>query len=277
MFPAQLRDPNIMNCRRVALSLVVIGLGLSGCTAQSAHTSPSTAPSAGRAGTSSTSSSGVPPTSTPSPSTARASFDLGYPPLFPFGTLGEAQSWQLAHRVGGQQPWHLDAGATALAFASGWLGFRELDTVTSTTYDRTGAHIGVGYTLPTTGHLATAAVLHLVRFGAELDSPWEVVGSEDDLASFSLEQPSYGSTVSSPMTVAGHISGVDENIKITVRQLASETAVGQTCCLPAGPVNPPDPWSTSVTFTGSGVLTIIASTGGHLHQVERFAIQGVHT
>jgi hypothetical protein len=25
------------------------------------------------------------------------------------------------------------------------------------------------------------------------------------------------------------------------------------------------------------VLTIIASTGGHLHQVERFAIQGVHT
>src|SRR5258705_10890464 len=48
MFPAQLRDPNIINCRRVALSLVVIGLGLSGCTAQSAHSSPSTAPSAGR-------------------------------------------------------------------------------------------------------------------------------------------------------------------------------------------------------------------------------------
>ena len=39
----------------------------------------------------------------------------------------------------------------------------------------------------------------------------------------------------------------------------------------AGPVNPPDPWSTSVTFTGSGVLTIIASTRGHLHQVARFA------
>ena len=79
MIPAQLRDPTIMNCRRVALSLAVIGLGLSGCTAQSAHTSPSTAPSASRAGTSSTSSSGVPSTSTPSPSTPRASFDLGYP------------------------------------------------------------------------------------------------------------------------------------------------------------------------------------------------------
>src|SRR4249920_2952004 len=99
MFPAQLREPKIMNCRRAALALAVIGLGLAGGTAQSAHTSPSTAPSASRAGTSSSASSGVPPTSTPSPSTARESFDLGYPPLYPFGTLGEAQSWQQAHRV----------------------------------------------------------------------------------------------------------------------------------------------------------------------------------
>jgi hypothetical protein len=77
--------------------------------------------------------------------------------------------------------------------------------VTSTVYDRTGAHIGVGYKLPTTGRLATAtaAVLHLVRFGTDQDSPWEVVGSDDDLFSFSLEQPIYGSAVSSPMTVGG--------------------------------------------------------------------------
>jgi hypothetical protein len=46
------------------------------------------------------------------------------------------------------------------------------------------------------------------------------------------------------------------------RSLAAE--IGRSC-------HPPDPWSTSVTFTGSGVLTIIASTGGHLHQVARFA------
>jgi hypothetical protein len=282
MFPARVRDPNVhrsVSRRRAALSLAVVGLGLTACT-HNAPPSSVTAPSASRPATStsapSASSSSSPPVSTPSPS-HRATFDLGYQPLYPFRTLIEAQSWQEAHRSGGHQPWHLDAGATALSFAWGWLGFQELDTVTSTVYDRTGAHIGVGYKLPTTGRLSTAAVLHLVRFGTDQDSPWEVVGSDDDLSSFSLEQPTYGSAVSSPMTVGGHITGVDENIKVTVRQLSSDAAVGQRCCLPAGPVNPPDPWSTSVTFTGSGVLTIVASTGGHLYQVEQFAIQGVHT
>jgi hypothetical protein len=32
-----------------------------------------------------------------------------------------------------------------------------------------------------------------------------------------------------------------------------------------------------VSFHGSGVLTIVAFTGGHLTQHERFAIQGGHT
>ena len=269
MFPARVRDPNVhrsVTRRRAVLSLAVIALGLTACS-HNAPPSSVTSPSASGPATS---------TSAPSASSS-ATFDLGYQPLFPFRTLSEAQSWQEAHRSGGHQPWHRDAGATALSFTRGWLGFQELDTVTSTVYDSAGAHVGVGYKLPTTSRLATAAVLHLVRFGTDQDSPWEVVGSDDDLSSFSLEQPTYGSTVSSPMTVGGHITGVDENVKITVRQLSSDAAVGQKCCLPAGPVNTPDLWSTSVTFTGSGVLTIVASTGGHLSQVERFAVQGVHT
>ena len=32
-----------------------------------------------------------------------------------------------------------------------------------------------------------------------------------------------------------------------------------------------------MSFTGTGVLTIVASTGGHLQAVERFAIQGVRS
>lgn len=37
------------------------------------------------------------------------------------------------------------------------------------------------------------------------------------------------------------------------------------------------PWRTTVRLAGatSGVLTIVASTGGHIETVERFAIQGV--
>jgi hypothetical protein len=122
-------------------------------------------------------------------------------------------------------------------------------------------------------------VLHLVRFGTDPDSPWEVVGS-DDPASFSLDTPAYGSPVTSPITVGGHIVGVDENIKVTVHRLASQAPVGTHCCTPAGMATPTGTdWAATVSFTAApgDVLTIVAQTGGHLQAVERFAIQGVHT
>ncbi|HEX3287434.1 MAG TPA: hypothetical protein VHT50_22930, partial [Mycobacterium sp.] len=142
----------------------------------------------------------------------------------------------------------------------------------SLSVDGDGAHVGVGYVNPN-GIRQTAAVLHLVRFGTDRDSPWEVVGSDD--TTFSLETPDYGSVVTSPMSVGGHITGVDESIRVSVYQLSSSAALRTTCCTPAGGVN--QPWSTTVSFSGvtDPVITIVASTGGHLLAVERFAIQGV--
>jgi len=196
-----------------------------------------------------------------------------YQPLWPFATYADEQAWQAASSSGGAQPWHLDAGQTALPFAQNYLGFTDITTVTSTTMDDQGAHIGVGYPTPS-GTLHTAAVLHLVRYSktvGDTAAGWEVVGSDD--TDFSLEQPAYGSTVSSPVTVGGHITGVDENITVVVLPQAPNSSSGAG--LPAGGQN--TPWQLSVTFTQSGVLTIVASTGGHLTQHERFAIQGVHT
>jgi len=144
----------------------------------------------------------------------------------------------------------------------------EITTVTSSRYDDQGAHIGVGYRNPA-GQLATAAVLHLLQYSG--NGTWEVVGSGD--TTLSLEQPAYGSAVSSPMTVGGHITGVDENIRTVVRSRASGV-VGSSLGHPAG--GQATPWYDTVSFTGSGVLTVVASTGGHLQAVERFAIQGVH-
>jgi len=194
-------------------------------------------------------------------------------PLWPFATYADEQAWQAASSSGGAQPWHLDAGQTALPFAQNYLGFTDITTVTSTTMDDQGAHIGVGYPTPS-GTLHTAAVLHLVRYSktvGDTAAGWEVVGSDD--TDFSLEQPAYGSQVSSPVTVGGHITGVDENITVVVLPQAPNSSSGAG--LPAGGQN--TPWQLSVTFTQSGVLTIVASTGGHLTQHERFAIQGVHT
>jgi hypothetical protein len=224
------------------------------------------APSPGR-----TAVSGPPQPVTSSPGAAYA---FGYQPLWPFANLGAAQAWQAVHRRSGQQPWHLEAAQTALSFTQGYLGFTTMTVVTSTRVADGGTYVGVGYR-DGNGAAHTAAVLFLVRFGPDTDSPWEVVGSAD--TTFSLEQPAYGTAVSTPMTVGGHITGSDENIRVTVRSLTSSGPVGGFCCQPAGGNR--TVWQATVPFTaGTGqVLTIVATTGGHLATVERFTLQGVHT
>jgi hypothetical protein len=192
-------------------------------------------------------------------------------PLWPFTSLAQAQQWNPAD---GHQPWHGDAGETALLFTENYLGFTDVTTVISSTVDANGqAHVTVGY-LDGNGGKHTAAVLHLVRYTrtyGDTTAGWEVVGSDD--TTFTLEQPAYGSQVVSPMTVGGHITGVDESIQVTVRSASGGAT--SVPAFPAGGVN--SPWSTTVPFTQTGVLTVVASTGGHLIQHELFAIQGVHT
>ena len=76
------------------------------------------------------------------------------------------------------------------------------------------------------------------------------------------------------MTVGGTITGVDENIRVTVHRLSSQGPVGTYCCRAAGGTH--SPWSASVPFhaTPGQVITIAASTGGHVAAVERFAVTG---
>jgi hypothetical protein len=222
--------------------------------------------------------SGHPSTPTPAkaPGSTSAStvtppaFALGYQPLWPFGSYQQSLDWQ--HGNPGSQPWHSDAGQTALAFTRSYLGFTEIDRVISIKQDAAGAHVGVGYRNPA-GTLATAAVLHLVRYGTGTGSPWEVVGSDD--TTLSLETPDYGSTVSSPLVVGGHITGVDESIRLSARSLTGGLVSAPVQPIPAG--GDRQPWHGRISFTGHGVLTLVASTGGHLQAVERFAIQGMHT
>ena len=37
------------------------------------------------------------------------------------------RAWQASYASGGQQPWHLYPGLTALAFTQGYLGFSRID------------------------------------------------------------------------------------------------------------------------------------------------------
>ena len=205
----------------------------------------------------------------PGPSDAGAEF--GYPPLWPFSTQAEVDAWRQQSAAQGSQPWHLDADATALAFTTGYLGFTEIDQVVGRDVRDREAWISVGYDAGSGP--ATAAVVHLVRFGPGDDAPWEVVGTRD--TDLTLETPSYGSSVSGTVTVGGRITGVDESLRVQVRQASSEAPIGESCCLPAGGQDAS--WETTVSFSGATApaLTIVVSTGGHVQGVERFAITAV--
>jgi hypothetical protein len=202
---------------------------------------------------------------------AGAGAEFAYPPLWPFSSQAEADAWRQQNAAAGTQPWHLDAGDTALAFTTGYLGFGEIDRVVGSDVRDREAWISVGYDAGSGP--STAAVVHLVRFGPGDDAPWEVVGTRD--TDLTLETPSYGSQVSSTVTVGGRITGVDENLRVQVRQASSEAPIGEACCLPAGGED--TPWQTTVSFSGATdpALTIVVSTGGHVQGVERFAITAV--
>jgi len=210
--------------------------------------------------------------STPPATTAPAAGDQL---LWPFANDSEAAAWQRGYREGGHQPWHLDAGETAQSFTQGYLGYTTIDQITTTTINGTDARVGVGYKLPD-GRMSTAAVIHLVKVGSGQDAPWEVVGT-DDVATLTLTTPGYGSTVTSPVTVGGRITGVDESLRVQVLRLSEPKAIGQAGGIPAGGQN--TAWTATVSFSApaDSVLTIAVSTGGHINDVERFAITGVRT
>jgi hypothetical protein len=197
---------------------------------------------------------------------------FSYQPLFPFADLADAHAWQVSYASGGHQPWHLSAALTALSFTQGYLGFRDIDRVARQTSGGGDARVTVGFLLPN-GHTSSAAIIHLIKYGSGRYAPWEVVGTDD--TTLTLDTPGYGSGVSSPVTVGGKVTGVDENLLVEAHLLGSAFPVGTYCCGPAG--GDASPWSLPVAFhaaTGQ-VITIVVHTGGHIAAVERFAVTSV--
>ncbi len=262
----------------VLLGCLLVGTVIGGCDSRPSSSSttavpPSSSSTAQTATVPTTTSTSTPHLVTTTTTTSQVNVGLGpYLPLWPFATFEQVQAWEESNSSGGHQPWHLDAGLTAQAFVTGYLGFTEIDTVIHTTIEPNGAHVAIGFVTAGTS-TSTAAVIHMVRWGTSSGAPWEVVGTDD--TTLVLTTPTYGSTAISPVTAGGTITGVDEQLVITVRQSASPAPLGVSASLPAGGIN--TPWSTTVSYHGATepVLAIIAQTGGHIHAVERFAITGI--
>jgi hypothetical protein len=207
-------------------------------------------------------------------STTAAPVAFPFQPLWPFKSTDDAIQWQTSSAKSSTEAWHLDAGQTAVRFSRDFLGYSDINRVTTTDMDASGgAHIGVGYVVPATTQISTAAILHLARIGAGTDAPWEVVGTDD--RDLTVTTPSYGTHVNSPVAVGGTITGVDESLHVQVRQPDFPGKLGEVSGIPAGGQN--SPWQATVPFTGASnpVLTIAVSTGGHVSSVERFAVTGV--
>ena len=190
--------------------------------------------------------------------------------LWPFTDAADVRIWQQAYRERGTQPWHLDPAATAAGF-TGYLGFRGLERALRSTVDGNEAYVTVGFR-PPDGTPHAAADVHLVKVSSGADAPWEVVGTRD--TTLTLTRPAYGSTVTSPMTVGGRITGVDERVVVTLHTHTGDL-VAPPAAVAAGGQRAR--WSVPVTFhAGRGtVLTVAAATGGHVAAVERFAVTGV--
>ncbi|MDX1886335.1 hypothetical protein [Mycolicibacterium sp. 120270] len=202
-----------------------------------------------------------------------SSEDFGYVPLWPFASQQEADRWLAQDAPRGVQAWHRDPAATAASFTRNYLGFSQIDRVIHVDDRDDEAWVDVGYTLPN-GKDATAATIHLVRYGTDPAAAWEVVGSED--TSLQLTSPAYGNSVGPVVTAGGEITGVDESVHIQVRQSTKVAVLGEYCCVQTG--GDPGSWSAQVPVTGAapGPLTMVAWTGGHVADVEKFAVTGLH-
>ncbi|WP_458688447.1 hypothetical protein [Nocardia tengchongensis] len=213
-----------------------------------------------------------PGTSSPGGSTRPVPADFPYEPLWPFRDRAEAAAWQ-QDSASGHQPWHLDPAATAQSFTQHYLGFTSLDKIVKVATEGDQSRVSVGFGNPN-GAAVVAAVIHLVRLGHGGTAPWEVVGTED--AALTLTTPRYGATVHSPIVVGGTITGVDESLRVRVLRSDRDQPVGQSTPIPAGGAG--SPWTATVSVPDAcpATLTIVVATGGHVADVERFAVTGVH-
>jgi hypothetical protein len=249
------------------------GAARSGATSTSAPAGAGTIAGAGTMGGSASAATTPAPVVTADSASVLTAGSASAPvPLWPFTSARAAQEWQASFRSDGRQPWHLDVEQTALTFTRSHLGYSEIDRVTSRSVHGTDARIGVGWSDPNE-RTATVAVLHLIRLGAGQDAPWVVVGTDD--RTLALDHPRYGSAATSPLRVSGVITGVDESLHITVLSPASATPLGEIRGIPAGGQRAP--WSAMVTFSAPAgtVLTVAVSTGGHLKNVEQFAVTAI--
>lgn len=195
--------------------LAAAGVGVAVLVSSSGNDKLSPAPPA-------TSPSAEPTESTPSVPVANEPFPALA--IFPFATATAEQGWEQDYASGGTQ-WEADPTQVAEHWVQDFLDQPDVDRVISTTDDGSDKLVTLGRILQAEGqNLFPVTVVHLTKYG----KAWIVTGATDPRNFLSFSAPEPGSAVTTPVTVAGPAFGVEEAVKVDVRDATSNASYGST-------------------------------------------------
>lgn len=198
------------------------------------------------------------PLSDPSPTPSPEAFvrQPFAPAIWPFASHAQAQAWRADPST---MPWAGSNLDVAQHFVDDYLrltGVRLVQTCVSC--DVVEVHAADGRKVGT---------VTLVREDDGTPRAYSVAGVTYD-ASFDVSSPREGAAVRSPLTVTGTITGVDENVVVTL-VTQDRRAIGSA----AAPAGSGAPWSTSLTwtdthwYTGALVLKTFSPKDGSLNRL----------
>jgi hypothetical protein len=180
------------------------------------------------------------PTATPQPTAPPAGSDFSTTPpmLWPFTSDNEARSWE---RSPGPRTWASDPDQVTRHFVQDFLGITGASTtlVSGDCIDCPSQHRPTTVIGVTVGGRRVAAV-QLAQV-SDAKGPWTVTGVLG--ADLTITSPRPGAAVSSPLSVTGRITGVDENVRLRLI-----TATGKEIATAGAPAGSAVPWQGTLAW-----------------------------
>ena len=161
--------------------------------------------------------------------------------IFPFTTATAEEGWEQDYANGGTT-WEADPTQVATHWVQDFLDQPSVDRVVDTSDDGNDKLVTLGRVLQAEGHqLFKVTTVRLTPY----KNAWVVIGASDPNNFLSITSPDPGGTVVTPVTVSGPAFGVDEAVKLDVRDATSATSYGSNN-VSFGNGSPP--WREAVNF-----------------------------
>lgn len=197
-------------------------------------------------------------------------------PLWPFTSYTEAESWRARHRTERGTAWQYDAEQVGNRYLHRVLGLGGLSVLSYPGYPIHGREpasvmaVDVGYYV--NGQPHAAGGLQLARFGHGRSYPWEVVGPGRSVPPhFAITAPASARNAADPVQVSGGHAPAGALV-----QLAAVTSTGTVAGRATATAEHSGRWSTSLEWNApSGMLALVATSGGTATRPEHFALLGV--